>query len=92
MITGQHKNDPEVGKVVLPIQEILQNYYSMESREGTKTLKTSLRMPYDISFQLRFFFSCFCFVLFCFFSAWNFKANRQTVILVSYGFFVLQHG
>ena len=35
------KNYPEVAKLVLPIQEILQNYYSMESREGTKNFKTS---------------------------------------------------
>ena len=53
------KNYPEVGLVVLLIQEILYNYYSIESREGTKT---SFRMPHDISFQFINF--CFDFVVF----------------------------
>ena len=60
------KNHPEEGKLVLPIQEILQNYYSIKSSEGTKTLKTSFRMPNDTLFQRRFFFVLF---------VWNFKEN-----------------
>ena len=57
------ENYPEVEKVVLPIEEILQNYYSMESKGGggAKTLKTSFRMPHDILFQLRFFYFYFIF-------------------------------
>ena len=64
------KDYPEVGKVVLATKEILQNLYSMESREGTKTIKTSLRMPHDILFQLR---------LLCFFCVWNFKENCDII-------------
>ena len=39
------KRQPEVGKVALPIQEILQNCYSMESREEgrDKNLKNQLQ-------------------------------------------------
>ena len=49
------KEHPEVGKVILPIQEILlQNYCGIDSREGTKTLKTSFRMPNDVLLQFRF--------------------------------------
>ena len=44
-------NHPRVGKVALPIQEIMQTYYSIESREGTKTLKISFRMPHDMFFS-----------------------------------------
>ena len=58
------KNHPVVEKVVLPIRKIFQNYFSIESSEGTKQLKTIFRMPHDILFQLR---------PFLFF--WNFKAN-----------------
>ena len=50
------KNHLEIGKAVLPIQEILQNYYSMESGERRKTLKTSFRLSHDILFHLRIFF------------------------------------
>ena len=67
------ENHPQVGKVVLTSQEIFRNYYSIESKEGTKTLKTSFRMPHDILFQLRFFLR-------------NFKANCDCDI--SYGFFM----
>ena len=44
------KDHPEVGMVVLLIEETLLNYYGIESREGIKTLKTSFRMPRDILF------------------------------------------
>ena len=44
------KDHPEVGMVVLLIEEILLNYYGIESREGIKILKTSFRMPRDILF------------------------------------------
>ena len=44
------KDHPEVGMVVLLIEEILLNHYGIESREGIKTLKTSFRMPRDILF------------------------------------------
>ena len=44
------KDHSEVGMVVLLIEEILLNYYGIESREGIKTLKTSFRMPRDILF------------------------------------------
>ena len=67
------KTYPELRQVVLPIQEILQNYYSIKSREGTKTLNSSFRMLHDILFQLRFFFC---------------RISRQTVILVSYSLFM----
>ena len=56
------KNHPEVRKMILLIQEILKNYYSVKSREGTKTLETSFRMPHDILFQL--IFVCFDFLVF----------------------------
>ena len=83
------KNHLEVGKVILPIQKILQNYNSIESRNLTKTLKTSFKTLHDILFQLRFFnllLLLFLLLLFC-------GNSRQTVILVSYSFFyVLQHG
>ena len=52
------------GRVVLLISEILWKYYSIELREGKKTLETSLRMPHDILFQFIFF--CFVFVVFVF--------------------------
>ena len=47
----QQKKHPEVELVVLLIQEILWNYYSLESREGTKT---SFRMPHDIVWVYKF--------------------------------------
>ena len=56
------KNHPEVRKMILLIQEILKNYYCVNSREGTKTLETSFRMPHDILLQL--IFVCFDFLIF----------------------------
>lgn len=35
-------------KVVLLIREVFYNYYSIESREGIKTLNTSSKMSHDI--------------------------------------------
>ena len=60
------KDHPEVGKVVLPIPEILlQNYYGIDSKEGTKTLKTSFRMPNGILLQFRFiWFFCSFFMIY----------------------------
>ena len=58
------KNHLEIGKAVLPIQEILQNYYSMESGERRKTLKTSFRLSHDILFHLRIFFFLISFMEF----------------------------
>ena len=67
------KNLPQLGKVVLPIPEILQNYYDIQSRQETKILKTSFRKPHDILFQFRFF------MLFS-------GISRKTVILIIYSF------
>ena len=36
----------------------------MESREGTKTLKTNFILPHDIVFQFRFFFFFFLLLLY----------------------------
>ena len=68
------KNHLDVGKMVFLIYEILQNYYNIGSRERTKTLRTTFRMPHDILFQFRFFLFSFS------------GLSRETVILYSQSF------
>ena len=68
------ENYPEVEKVVLPIEEILQNYYSMESKGGRggggggKNLKNKLQNAswYIVSTKI---------FLFLFYFLRNLKAN-----------------
>ena len=67
-------NHPKVGKVALLIQEIMQTYYSIESREETTILKSSFTMPHDMFFSGYIFLFCFC------------DISRQAVMLISYSF------
>ena len=65
-------------KVILLILEILQNYYSTESREGIETLRTMFRIPHE-------YLMLYCFTSDFFF----FGISRQTVIMA---FCILEHG
>ena len=65
-------------KVILKILEILWNYYRIECRERIAALRTMFRMPHGC---LIFYFilDFFCGI------------SRQTAMLISYDFYVLQH-
>ena len=75
VLTNSAKNDPEMEKVILLIWEVLQNYYTLESREKIETLKTIFRMPLGSPM-----FYCFSLIFSCFYIL------QQTVISISCGF------
>ena len=67
-------------KVILIILEILWNYCHIQSREGIETLRAMSRLPHD-----SLIFYCLSLDFVC-------GISKQTAILISYGFYVLQHG
>ena len=67
-------------KVILIILEILWNYCDIQSREGIETLRTMFRLLLD------------CFIFYCLSLDFVCGISKQTAILISYGFYALQHG